>query len=61
MDINRMMHEIWEKHIYWSLRKDEVRGIYMINDVTGVAFYANTVEDVIRKVWLSLYMGGTIR
>lgn len=55
MGIGLMLEEIWFDSIAWGLGNDSVRGIYMRNPLTGVAFYANTVEDVVRKVWLSIY------
>ncbi len=54
MDTNRMLHEIWEKDIQWTLGKDKVRGVYM--KTLGVTLYAANAEDAIRKVWLYLYM-----
>ena len=58
MDINRMLHEIWEHDIHWRLGNDADRGIHMYNSKTGVALYADNVEDVIRKLWISLFYTG---
>mgnify|MGYP001617055709 CR=1 FL=1 len=55
MNIDLMLREIWFDTNHWSLGYDKVRGIYMYNALTGVAFYADNVEDVVRKVWLSIY------
>lgn len=55
MNINRLMNEIWAADTQWTLGRDRVRGIYMYNAFTGVGVYADTVEDVARKVWLLIY------
>ena len=55
MNVNRLFAEIWEVDKNWSLLFDSIRGILMYNMITGVAFYGDTVEDVARKVWLSIY------
>jgi len=59
MNINRLFAEIWEVDKNWSLGCDRFRGIYLYNVITGVAFYGDSVEDVARKVWLSIYSSGT--
>lgn len=58
MNINRLFVEIWEKDWHWELHLNPVRGVYMYNAATGVAFYGDTVEDVARKVWLFIYGSG---
>ena len=55
MNINTLFKEIWEDSNHWTLGLDVVRSIYMYNAVTGVAFYGDSVEEVARKVWLSIY------
>ncbi len=53
-----LLEEIWQSDTHWKLGKDTVRGIHLWNQKTGVATYADTVEEVIRKVWMQIY-GGT--
>lgn len=55
MNINTLFNEIWEDDKEWRLGMDRVRGIFLYNALTGVAFYGDSVEDVARKVWLSIY------
>lgn len=57
MNVSRLFAEIWFADRNWTLGYDKFRGIYMYNVITGVAMYADTVEDVARKVWLLIYVG----
>lgn len=58
--MERLLNEIWQSDINWQLANDSVHGIVMYNEKLKLAEFGKTIEDVIRRVWLSIYSTGIV-